>query len=60
VPMIEETVHRLKTSSPGDTLTGPAARDDKATIQKHLDLLKDHPQLQTIYRVLTESIQQVK
>ncbi len=60
VPLIEETVHRLKTNSPGDTLTGPAIRDDSATIQKHVELLKDHPQLQKIYQVLTESIQQMK
>jgi predicted short-subunit dehydrogenase-like oxidoreductase (DUF2520 family) len=60
VPLIEETVHRLKTNAAADTLTGPAVREDGATLQKHLELLRDHPQLQKIYQLLTESIQQAK
>ena len=60
LPLIEETVQRLKTNSSADTLTGPAIRHDQPTIQKHLELLKDHPQLQNIYQLLTESIQQTK
>jgi predicted short-subunit dehydrogenase-like oxidoreductase (DUF2520 family) len=60
LPLIEETVQRLKTNSPSGTLTGPAIRNDQPTIQKHLELLNDHPQLQKIYQLLTESIQQAK
>jgi predicted short-subunit dehydrogenase-like oxidoreductase (DUF2520 family) len=60
LPLIEETVQRLKTNPPGDTLTGPAIRNDQQTIQKHLELLKDHPHLQKMYQLLTESIQQAK
>lgn len=60
LPLIEETVQRLKESSPADTMTGPAIRHDQETIQKHIELLKDHPQLQKIYQALTESIQQIK
>ena len=60
LPLIEETVQRLKTNSSADTLTGPAIRHDQPTIQKHLELLKDHPQLQNIYQLLTESIQHTK
>lgn len=60
LPLIEETVQRLKTSSPADTMTGPAIRNDQETIQKHIELLKDHPLLQKIYQTLTESIQQMK
>lgn len=60
LPLIEETVQRLKTISPADTMTGPASRNDQQTIQKHIELLKDHPQLQKIYQLLTESIQQMK
>ena len=58
LPLIEETTARLKTTSPSKTMTGPATRNDQETIQKHLDLLKDHPHLQRIYQLLTESIQQ--
>jgi len=58
LPLIEETALRLKTISPAAVQTGPAIRHDKETIQKHLGLLKDHPQLKNIYLLLTESIQQ--
>jgi len=58
IPLIEETVQRLKTSSPADTQTGPAARNDEQTLQKHLDILKDHPHLKNVYIFLTESIKQ--
>lgn len=60
LPLIEETVQRLKKTSPSDTMTGPAFRNDQETIQKHLQLLQDHPHIQKIYKVFTESIQQTK
>jgi predicted short-subunit dehydrogenase-like oxidoreductase (DUF2520 family) len=60
LPLIEETALRIKDVSPTEAQTGPAARHDKETIQKHLELLKDHPQLKNIYLLLTESIQQEK
>jgi len=59
LPLIEETATRVKDISPEKSQTGPALRHDKETIQKHLDLLKDHPQLRNIYLVMTESIQEV-
>ena len=60
LPMIEETVQRLKTSSAADTQTGPAVRNDEQTLQKHLEVLKHHPQLMHIYKIMTESIRQMK
>jgi predicted short-subunit dehydrogenase-like oxidoreductase (DUF2520 family) len=60
LPLIEETVNRLKTTSPAASMTGPAFRYDQDTIQKHLALLEGHPQLQKVYQFLTESIQQTK
>jgi predicted short-subunit dehydrogenase-like oxidoreductase (DUF2520 family) len=60
LPLIRETVQRLTTNSPADTLTGPASRNDQPTIQKHLELLNNYPQLKNIYKVLTESIQQTR
>lgn len=59
-PLIEETAGRVKNISPVELQTGPAVRHDAETIQKHLELLKDHPQLKNIYVLLTESIQQSK
>lgn len=60
LPLIEETAIRIKTVSPASVQTGPAIRHDKETIQKHLDLLKEHPQLKNIYLLITESIQSVQ
>ena len=60
LPLIEETALRVKTIPPKQAQTGPAIRHDKETLHKHLELLKDHPQLKNIYILLTESIQQTK
>lgn len=60
LPLIEETALRIKDISPKEAQTGPAIRHDSVTIQKHLELLKNHPQLKNIYILLTESIQQTK
>lgn len=57
LPLIEETAVRIKNISPGHSQTGPAIRHDAATIQQHLSLLNDHPQLKNLYVLLTESIQ---
>src|SRR4029078_2318661 len=60
LPLIEETALRVKTIPPKQAQTGPAIRHDKETLHKHLELLKDHPNLKNIYVLLTESIQQLK
>ena len=60
LPLIRETATRISNISPQQAQTGPAIRHDKETIEKHLELLKDHPALKTIYLLLTESIQQGK
>jgi predicted short-subunit dehydrogenase-like oxidoreductase (DUF2520 family) len=57
LPLIAETVSRIKDMSPSKTQTGPAIRHDKETIQKHLALLESHPQLKKVYEFLTASIQ---
>jgi predicted short-subunit dehydrogenase-like oxidoreductase (DUF2520 family) len=58
LPLIEETALRIKDISPKQAQTGPAIRHDKETLEKHLELLKNHPQLRNIYLLLTGSIQQ--
>jgi len=57
LPLIEETVRRLRTLSPAEAQTGPAIRHDEPTIQKHLSLLEEYPRLKHIYSLMTESIQ---
>ncbi len=56
LPLIEETALKIKTMPPHLAQTGPALRHDAETIQKHLALLADHPDLLPIYRLFTEQI----
>jgi predicted short-subunit dehydrogenase-like oxidoreductase (DUF2520 family) len=56
IPLIEEITNRLKTFNPSEMQTGPAIRGDVSTIQKHLALLKNFPELKNIYAVMSESI----
>ena len=58
LPLIKETAARLDDVSPSGSQTGPAIRADKATIEKHLDLLQKYPQLRKVYELFTESIVQ--
>ncbi|MCI2228353.1 DUF2520 domain-containing protein [Polaribacter sp. MSW13] len=54
-PLIQETASKIKHLSPEKAQTGPAVRNDKKTIKKHLDLL--NKKQQKIYKTLTKSIQ---
>jgi predicted short-subunit dehydrogenase-like oxidoreductase (DUF2520 family) len=56
-PLIEETAQRIKTISPSKAQTGPAIRNDQATIERHLKLLEKYPKLKAIYEMMTRSIQ---
>lgn len=55
-PLIQETALRIQAFSPAQLQTGPAARRDEITIDRHIALLQAHPALQQLYRKLTESI----
>ncbi len=55
-PLISEVANRLQNEHAYDLQTGPARRGDEETIEKHLQLLQQHPQLFKIYQQLTESI----
>ena len=56
LPLIDETARRLHHFSPRSVQTGPAIRGDMTTIEHHLQLLKDEPELQKIYSFFTEQI----
>jgi predicted short-subunit dehydrogenase-like oxidoreductase (DUF2520 family) len=58
IPLITEVANRLNQIPPQEAQTGPALRKDMPTIQKHLAELKDFPELQRLYGIFTESIQQ--
>ncbi len=53
-PLIKETAKKITLLSPKEAQTGPAKRQDKKTIQNHLDLLTEKQQ--KIYTLLTNSI----
>lgn len=56
LPLLRETMNKAADMGPEKSQTGPAVRNDKNTIEKHLDLLSFSPDLQKIYRVMTDSI----
>jgi predicted short-subunit dehydrogenase-like oxidoreductase (DUF2520 family) len=55
-PLILETANKVQTISPYMAQTGPAIRNDKKTIKKHLKKLENSPH-KPIYEQLTASIQ---
>jgi predicted short-subunit dehydrogenase-like oxidoreductase (DUF2520 family) len=57
IPLIEETAKRVREVSPSVSQTGPAVRNDRETISKHLALLEQHPKLKELYLAFTRSIQ---
>lgn len=56
-PLILETANKVQEFSPYMAQTGPAKRNDKKTIRKHLKILNNNPHHKAIYELLTESIQ---
>ena len=55
-PLILETANKIQNLSPYSAQTGPAKRNDKKTIKKHLKTLENSPH-KAIYEILTASIQ---
>ena len=55
-PLIKETFAKTQLNDPATIQTGPAVRGDMATINRHMELLKKHPQILQVYQSLTSSI----
>ncbi len=55
-PLILETANKVQDISPYMAQTGPAKRNDKKTLKKHLKLIKNEEH-QDIYKLMTKSIQ---
>lgn len=55
-PLISATAKKAIFNIPAKVQTGPAARNDKKTINKHLSLLKKHPELKKLYRSTSKLI----
>lgn len=55
-PLIDETVSKALSVGPENSQTGPAVRNDKNTIETHLELLSFSPELRSLYNEVTKSI----
>jgi predicted short-subunit dehydrogenase-like oxidoreductase (DUF2520 family) len=55
-PLLNETISKAMDIGPDNAQTGPALRNDRNIIEKHLELLSFSPDLQNTYRIITESI----
>jgi hypothetical protein len=55
-PLITETAQKIQFAKPVDVQTGPAVRDDRETMKRHLELLNGSPELQQLYETLSDSI----
>ncbi len=56
LPLIEQTAQRVTTIAPRKAQTGPAVRHDKNVMDKHLTLLSDDNNLQTLYKIFSQNI----
>lgn len=55
-PLLKMTYEKARDNDPFDVQTGPAKREDHKTIEKHIDHLSDDPELQLLYKAMTERI----
>lgn len=56
-PLIAETARKaIESGDPSAVQTGPAKRNDMVTIERHLGMLADRPELQEIYKKLSQNI----
>lgn len=57
IPLIQKTIGNATEKNACAIQTGPAKRKDDEVIEAHLKDLTKHPQLQSLYKVFSESIQ---
>lgn len=58
LPLIEETINKLKHHNPKEVQTGPAKRGDEKVENDHLKLLTERAELQKLYNLFSERIKQ--
>lgn len=56
LPLIDESCAKLHTLTPAEAQTGPAVRQDKNVMAKHLALLENMPETAAVYRLLSAEI----
>ena len=55
-PIIKETADKVQLHSPKQVQTGPAIRNDKITMDSHLEFISSHPDWQSIYQKISDLI----
>lgn len=55
-PLLSETIQKAFEFGPGNSQTGPAARNDEKTLKLHLDILDNQQSLKEIYKIISEQI----
>ena len=55
--LMEETFHKLREMDTFSAQTGPAVRGDQLTMNKHIELLKDHPEWEKLYTFISRDIE---
>lgn len=56
LPIMQQSFQKLQKVHPKQAQTGPAMRDDKLVMKKHLDLIKNNKQLTQVYKTLSNLI----
>src|SRR5690606_10529728 len=56
VPIIQQSFNNIASGNFLLKQTGPAIRNDQTTIQKHIEMLANHPSWQELYKQITQSI----
>lgn len=56
LPLIDETARKVHELSPIEAQTGPARRNDRNVIGRHLDMLEQEPELATLYELISRDI----
>jgi predicted short-subunit dehydrogenase-like oxidoreductase (DUF2520 family) len=56
LPIMQHSFQKLQKVHPVKAQTGPAMRDDKLVMKKHLDLIKNNKQLTQVYKTLSDLI----
>lgn len=60
LPLIDETARKVHELEPRIAQTGPAIRFDENVINGHLHMLSDEPEMQELYRLISENIHRLQ
>jgi predicted short-subunit dehydrogenase-like oxidoreductase (DUF2520 family) len=55
-PLIRSTAENVMHRSPAEVQTGPAKRGDEEILRAHIEILKDDPELKSIYELISSGI----